>query len=54
MKSIRALSLALVASVSTIRAEDRPNILLILADNWRWPNAGRVRWRALYGPPALP
>ena len=22
--------------------DDRPNVLLILADNWRWPNAGAL------------
>jgi N-sulfoglucosamine sulfohydrolase len=34
---------ALSSGVLTTRlnaAEDRPNVLLILADNWKWPNAG--------------
>jgi arylsulfatase A-like enzyme len=25
-----------------LRAADRPNLLLILGDNWRWPNAGAL------------
>ncbi|NBQ58836.1 MAG: hypothetical protein EBU32_10745 [Opitutaceae bacterium] len=36
------LTLFFLASLSLARAADRPNILLILADNWRWPTAGAL------------
>ncbi len=36
------LLVVLLMGIGTLRAEDRPNILFILGDNWRWPNAGAL------------
>lgn len=33
------LGCCLITSTVNLSANERPNILLILADNWRWPNA---------------
>ncbi len=41
----RALPLGsafLLIALAMARGTDRPNILLILGDNWRWPNAGAL------------
>lgn len=35
-----AFWLAAALSCNSVHAQQRPNILLILADNWRWPSAG--------------
>ena len=42
VRGVCVLILLCLASLSLARAADRPNILLILADNWRWPNAGAL------------
>jgi N-sulfoglucosamine sulfohydrolase len=42
VRGVGVLILLCLASLSLARAADRPNILLILADNWRWPNAGAL------------
>ena len=34
------LACCLMACPANVSANERPNVLLILADNWRWPNAG--------------
>lgn len=34
------LGCAMVMTYGLVHASDRPNILLIIADNWRWPTAG--------------
>lgn len=39
---IRLCCAAVAMCVATSRAADRPNILLLLADNWRWPTAGAL------------
>ncbi len=36
------LMAALAAFSSALYGGERPNILLILGDNWRWPNAGAL------------
>lgn len=37
-----ALLMVLTLSGNQLRAAERPNILLILGDNWRWPHAGAL------------
>ena len=34
------LACCLITCLANVSADERPNVLLILADNWRWPNAG--------------
>lgn len=36
------LPLLLVLLGAAVHAEERPNILFLLGDNWRWPNAGAL------------
>src|SRR5688572_16370881 len=54
--SIWRLSAAVVAAIccsaaaSAVAADSRPNILLILGDNWAWPHAGALGDRTVRTP----
>ena len=37
-----SLSIACGASSSTLADDDRPNILILMADNWAWPHASAL------------
>lgn len=41
-RALAALLLVSMSGAASNAAEDRPNILFILADNWRWPTAGAL------------
>ncbi len=42
IRSLFILSVSLFLSLPLSAADQRPNILLILGDNWRWPHAGAL------------